>query len=122
MGFIKLYPLVEIEPVPASRFGFGEPARCRAEPRFGTREYALHVDRIAAFEECPLYILSRNENNALIDGIRLQLVTGECLIVPDDNQEPGQGFADLLRRACAGEIVEMPYSVYLRQLEREGGM
>ena len=117
MSFLKIYPLIEIENNSGDNFGRNIPARCMVENSFAAREYYLHVDQIAAFEECPLYLISDVETDALVNGIRVLLRSGEILIVPDDPEEEEATFIDLLERASQGEIVEMAYSRYLRELE-----
>lgn len=119
MPFIKIYPLTETEPTGEEDFGRGNPARCRAERGLGAREYFLNIAEISMFEECPLYILSQAETDALVNGIRLRLRSGEILVVPDDPEDEAHVFARLLERAARGEVVEMPFSRYLRQLEQE---
>lgn len=117
MSFIKIYPLPETENNGDDNFGRNNPARCEVEAGPAVKEYYLHVDQIAAFEECPLYLISDEETDALVNGIRLLLRSGEVLIVPDDPEEEEANFIDLLERACQGEIVEMAYSRYLSELE-----
>lgn len=118
MPFIRIFPLQETERVSLEDFGHGNPARCPVQPRFGAREYFLNVDEIAAFEECPLYLLSEVETDALVNGIRIRLRSGAMLVVPDDPEDAEDSFVNLLGRAARGEIVEMAYSRYLRELER----
>ena len=119
MSFIKLYPLPEMEAMRDEDFGMGHPARCRALRRFGARELFLNVGRIVAFEECPLYLVSEADPNALVNGIRLRLADGSQWVVADDPEEGEPGFLELLARACGGEIVELGFSSHLRGLERQ---
>jgi hypothetical protein len=119
MSFIKLYPLVELEQVSDADFGKGNPARCHAQRRFGARECYLNVAQILAFEECPLYLICEAESDALVDGIRLKLVSGEMVVVPDDADNDEARFLSLLERASKGEPVEMPYSQYMQELEKQ---
>ena len=78
MGFIRLFPLPEIHPFAPDRFGYGDPARVRAIARLGEPEWGIGVREIVRHEDCPLYIVSPEEPNALVDGVRLQLRSGEC--------------------------------------------
>jgi len=119
MPFIKVYPLYELEHASDEDFGRGNPARCRAERGFGAREYFLNIAEIRMFEQCPLYLICRAETDALVNGIRLRLRSGQTLIVPDDPEDEAHVFARLLERAARGEIVEMPFSRYLRELEQQ---
>ncbi len=118
MSFIKIHPLTAIESLNEDDFGRGHPARCRAERSFGSRELFLNVNQIAAFEECPLYLVSEADPNALVNGIRLRLVSGQVLVVADDPEEGAQGFMEALARACAGQIAAVGYSSHLLELER----
>jgi len=119
MSFIKIYPLKETENNSGDTFGRSNPARCIVEHSFSAKEYYLHIHEIVAFEECPLYLISNVETDALVNGIRLLLRSGEVLIVPDDPDDEEANFIDLLERASQGEIVEMEYSRYLRELEEQ---
>mgnify|MGYP005835342995 CR=1 FL=1 len=120
MPFIKLWPLDESEHVREEDFGLGHPARCQAQRRFAARELYLNIQQIAAFEECPLYLSCTAEPNALVNGIRIRLVSGETLVVADDPEEDEPGFIAALQRAAHGEVAEPGYSRYLRELERQG--
>ncbi len=119
MSFIKVYPLVETENNGGENFGRSIPARCLVEPSFSAREYYLHVDQIVAFEECQLSLICDAQTDEQISGIRLQLHSGDTIIVPDDPEDEEANFIDLLERASQGEIVEMAYSRYLRELEEQ---
>ena len=119
MPFIRLFPLQETEAVRPEDFGRGNPARCRAERRFSAREFCLALSQIAAFEECPLYLVCDAEPNGLVNGIRLRLVDGSMLVVPDDPEDDEPGFAAALEQAAGGRIAEMGYSRYLAELERK---
>lgn len=119
MPFIKIYPLQEATRADAGSFGTGDPARCTAVRRFDAREYFLNIREIAAFEECPLYLSSPAEPNALVNGIRLRLTNGDILVVADDPAEDEPGFLELLQQAAAGKVAEMAYSSHLLELERK---
>lgn len=119
MPFIKLHPLKEIGTDNAGQFGKGQPAHCQAPHRHDTPELYLNVNQIAAFEECPLYLIAEAEPNALVDGIRIRLVSGDFIVAPDDPENEGLGFLAALQRAAHGEIVELGYSRYLRELEQK---
>lgn len=119
MPFIRVFPLQEIEPILPEHFGLGHPARCRAERRFGAREIGLHINQIAAYEECPLYLVCEAEPNGLINGIRLRLVDGAIWVLADDPEEGEPGFVAALELALSGRIAEMGYSSYLIELERK---
>ena len=119
MPFLKIHPLKEIETQNAEHFGKGQPARCRALHRYDTPELYLNLNQIAAFEECPLYLITEAEPNALVNGIRIRLVSGDFIVVPDDPEDEGLGFLAALQRATHGEIVELGYSRYLRELEQK---
>ncbi|QKT03974.1 hypothetical protein HUS23_09175 [Ectothiorhodospiraceae bacterium 2226] len=118
MSFIKLFPLTEEHVPPVEHFGKGHPARCRPQTSFEARECWLNVHEIAAFEECPLYLVTDADPNALVDGIRLRLRSGESLLIPDDAADANEKFLALLARAVRGELVEMRYSSYLSELAR----
>lgn len=120
MPFIKIHPLQESEAVRDEDFGRGHPARCPAERRFGAREYYLNVDRIVAFEECPLYLICAAETDALVNGMRVRLAGGGTLVLADDPEEGEPGFLAALQQAGREGIAEMGYSAYLRDLERKG--
>ena len=119
MSFIKIYPLVETDNNGDENFGRSNPARCMVENSISAKEYYLHVNQIVAFEECPLSLICDAETDELINGIRLQLRSGDTIIVPDDPEDEEANFIDLLERASQGEIVEMAYSRYLRELEEQ---
>ena len=119
MPFIKIHPLQETEAVRDEDFGRGNPARCLARRRFDTRELFLNIDQIAAFEECPLYLICEADPNALVNGIRIRLASGGMLVVPDDPEDDEPGFVEALGRASRGEIVELGYSRHLGELERK---
>lgn len=120
MPFIKLWPLQESDRVEEEAFGRGHPARCQAQRQFALREFYLNIQQIAAFEECPLYLSCAAEPNALVNGIRIRLVSGETLVVADDPDEDEPGFVAALQLAERGEVAEMGYSRYLLELERQG--
>lgn len=117
MSFIKLYPLQEAARIDAENFGQGQPARCQAVPRFGAREITLNISQIAAFEECPLYLSCSAETDAVVNGIRIRLVDGSSFVVPDDPDTGEMGFLAALDQAARGELAEVPYSRYLRELQ-----
>lgn len=119
MPFIKLHPLQEIEQQGPEHFGHGHPARCRAVHRFDLPELYLNLAQIAAFEECPLYLITEADPNALVNGIRIRLTSGELLVVADDPEDEALGFVAAVQRASRGEIVELGYSRYLGELERQ---
>lgn len=119
MPFIKLHPLQEIEGQSPEHFGHGHPARCRAVPRFDAPEIYLNLNQIAAFEECPLYLITEADPNALVNGIRIRLASGGLVLVADDPEDDEPDFVTALQRASRGEIVELGYSRYLRELERK---
>lgn len=118
MPFIRLFPLVESEPLRAEDFGRGHPARCIAERRFGARELWLNLNQIAAFEECPLYLVCEAEPNGLVNGIRLRLADGSLVVVADDPEDGEPSFIEALTQAVSGRIVEMGFSRYLDELTR----
>lgn len=118
MSFIAIYPFNEIEQENSEQFGRGQPARVQAEDRFSARNIYLNVHEIAAFEECPLYLITPEETDALVNGIRLRLRSGGGFVLADDPGEDEENFLECLQRALAGEIVEMPFSRYLRELQR----
>ena len=119
MPFIRIFPLLETEAVRPEDFGRGNPARCRAERRFGAREFCLNINQIVAYEECPLYLICDAEPNGLVNGVRIRLADGAMLVVPDDPQEGEPGFAAALEQAASGRIAELGYSRYLAELERK---
>ena len=118
MPFIRIFPLQETEAVSPENFGRGNPARCRAERRFGAREFWLALGQIAAWEECPLYLVCDAEPNGLVNGIRIRLVDGGMLVVPDDPEDDEAGFVAALAQAAGGQLAEMGYSRYLGELAR----
>ena len=124
MPFIKLYPLQETEAVRDEDFGRGNPARCLAVRRFDAREYYLNIQHIAAFEECPLYLICEAETDALVNGVRIRLadgcLNGGMIVVPDDPAENEPGFVEALQQAGRGEVAELGFSRYLRELEAKG--
>jgi hypothetical protein len=117
MPFIKLYPLEEAAQIGAEDFGHGQPARCKAVARFDTREIYLNLQHIAAFEECPLYLSCAAETDAVVNGIRIRLVDGTSFVCPDDPEDDEMGFLAALEQAARGEITEVPFSRYLRELQ-----
>ncbi len=120
MSVIKVFPLRETVPTTDADSGAGNPARCVARRRFQTPDVYLAVGHIAAFEECPLYLVCDAEPNGVVNGIRVLLASGRHLVLADDPQEGEPGFLELLDRAVRGELVEMPPSRYFRELERKG--
>ena len=116
MGFIRIYPLKEITELPLEAFGRGEPARCQPEYGMGMADYYLGVQHIVAFEECPLYVVSEADPNALINGVRIRLADNTIVVIPDDAENEAGRFQTLLRRALQGEIVEMEHSTYIAEL------
>lgn len=116
MPFIRIFPLQEIEAVRAEDFGRGNPARCHAIRRFDAREYSLNIGQIAAFEECPLYLICEAEPNGLVNGIRMRLTDGDMLVVADDPEDGELGFVAALEQAAGGKLAEVGYSRYLSEL------
>ena len=119
MPFIRIFPLQETEAVRPEDFGRGNPARCRALRRVDAREIWLAIGQIAAYEECPLYLICEAEPNGLVNGVRIRLADGGMLVVPDDPEDDALGFAAALEQAASGRIAEMGYSRYLGELTRE---
>ncbi|MEW6120193.1 MAG: hypothetical protein AB1593_08890 [Pseudomonadota bacterium] len=119
MPFIRIFPLQETETVRPEDFGRANPARCRAERHFNAREFWLGLHQIAAYEECPLYLVCEAEPNGLVNGIRIRLVDGSLLVVADDPEADAPGFAAALEQAAGGRIAEMGYSRYLGELARK---
>lgn len=118
MPFIRLFPLQETLVTQPEILGRGIPARCQAENRFDIREIWLNLSQIAAYEECPLYLVCAAEPNGLVNGIRIRLADGSLLIVADDPEDGEMGFAAALEQAAGGRIAEMGYSSYLSELSR----
>jgi len=118
MPFMRIFPLAERDSSMPDHLGHGHPARCSAQRPFGADEYYLNINEVASFEECPLYLVSQSEPNALVNGIRLRLHSGEIVVVPDDPEDTQNGFLSVLQRAARGEVVEMEYSRHLRELEK----
>lgn len=118
MPFIRLFPLQETETVRPEDFGRANPARCPAARRFNARELWLNLNQIAAYEECPLYLVCEAEPNGLVNGIRLRLVDGSLMVLADDPESGAPGFAAALEQAASGRIAEMGYSRYLDELAR----
>ncbi len=119
MPFIRIFPLQETEAVRPEDFGQGNPARCHAVRRFGSREYWLAISQIVAYEECPLYLICDAEPNGLVNGVRIRLADGGMLVVPDDPEDDEPGFAAALEQAAGGQVAELGYSRYLAELERK---
>ena len=119
MPFIRIFPLQTVETIRPEDFGRGSPARCRAERRFDAREFSLALSHIVAYEECPLYLVSEAEPNALVNGIRIRLADGGMLVAADDPEDDELGFAAALEQAASGCIAELGYSRYLAELERK---
>ncbi|TVP86040.1 MAG: hypothetical protein EA347_09440 [Thioalkalivibrio sp.] len=114
MGFIRLFPLPEIHPFDPARFGYGDPARAYAIARFAAPEWVVGVGEIRRWEDCPLYIVSPEEPNALVDGVRLQLRSGDWLVVANDSTEEAERLEGVLEAAMTGRVVTLPFSLYLR--------
>jgi len=119
MPFIRLFPLHETATIRPEDFGLGNPARCRAERRFGAREFWLGISQIVAYEECPLYLICDAEPNGLVNGVRIRLADGGTLVVADDPEDDELGFAAALEQAAGGRVAEMGYSRYLGELTRK---
>lgn len=120
MAFIQLHPLDEQGRFDPAHLGQGHSARCRAVSELDAAELYVSVNEIAAFEEeCPLYLVSKAEDNAVVNGIRMLLRSGRCLVVADDPQDEADGFLALLARAAAGEPVHLPHSRHLEELARK---
>lgn len=64
------------------------------------------------------YLISEQETDALVNGIRIRLRSGARFVVPDDPEDEQASFLALLARALKGEIVEMDFSRYLGSLAR----
>jgi len=118
MGFIRLFPLEEINSTVPARFGYGDSARVRAIERFGAPEWVVRVGEIRRFEDCPLYIVSREDPNALVDGIRLELHSGIWLVVANDADEASERFEAQIETALSGRVATLPFSRYLTRRER----
>nr|WP_296751378.1 hypothetical protein [Thioalkalivibrio sp.] len=119
MGFIRLFPLEEIHPTEPARFGYGDPARVRAIERFAAPEWVVWIGEIRRFEDCPLYIVSRDDPNALVDGIRMELKSGSWLVVANDAEEASERFDARIESAMTGRVVTLPFSQYLTARERD---
>lgn len=119
MGFIRLFPLEEIHPAEPARFGYGDPARVRAIERFAAPEWVVWIGEIRRFEDCPLYIVSRDDPNALVDGIRMELKSGSWLVVANDAEEASERFDARIESAMTGRVVTLPFSQYLTARERD---
>lgn len=119
MPFIRIFPLQETEAVRPEDFGRANPARCTAVRRADARELWLGLGQIAAYEECPLYLICDAEPNGLVNGIRVRLADGGTLVVADDPEDDEPGFVAALERAAAGHVAEMGYSRYLGELTRK---
>jgi len=117
MPFVRFLPLQETEAMRPEDFGRGNPARCRAERRFGAREIRLNLNQIAAYEECPLYLICDADPNGLVDGVRIRLIDGSLLVVPDDPVEDELGFAAALEQAASGPVPELGYPLLLAMRE-----
>jgi hypothetical protein len=119
MGFIRLFPLEEINPADPARFGYSDPARARAIERFAAPEWVVQVGEIRRFEDCPLYIVSRDDPNALVDGIRMELRGGTWLVLANDAPEASNRFEPQLELAMQGRVATLPFSHYLTERELE---
>jgi len=118
MGFIRLFPLEEIHSTDPARFGYGDPARVRAIDRFAAPEWVVQVSEIRRFEDCPLYIVSEDDPNVLVDGIRLELRSGRWLVVANDAPEASDRFETLIEFALQGRVATLRFSQYLTERER----
>lgn len=126
MSFMRIFPFDEITDFDPAELGQGDPARCKAIDEWDAREFYLNVHEIAGFEECPLYLVSPEDPNALVNGIRVVMRSGRGFVLADDPPEPSAAFIALLQRAMSGEVVEMPFPTYLKDLvaerrHRQGG-
>ena len=119
MGFIRLFPLEETTPTDPARFGYGDPARAWAIERFAAPEWVVQVDEIRRFEDCPLYLVSDDDPNVLVDGIRMELRAGTWLVVANDAPDASDRFEPQIERAIQGHIATLPFSQYLSERERE---
>ncbi|HMM46684.1 MAG TPA: hypothetical protein PKC12_01740 [Thiobacillaceae bacterium] len=54
-----------------------------------------------------------------MNGIRIRLMDGTTLVVPDDPEDGGLAFTAALEQAASGRIAELGYSRYLKELERK---
>ncbi len=108
-----------------ARFGFGDPARARAIQRFAAPEWVVQLGEIRRFEDYPLYLVSPEDPNALVDGIRLELCSGVWLVVANDakNAKDAKDAADRfeaqLENAMRGHVATLPFSQYLTTRERD---
>jgi hypothetical protein len=118
MGFIRLFPLEEIHPTEPARFGYGDPARARAIERFAAPEWVVQVSEIRRFEDCPLYLVSEDDPNVLVDGIRMELRSGTWLVVANDASEASERFETQIEFAMQGRVATLPFSQYLTERER----
>lgn len=118
MGFIRLFPLEEIHPTDPARFGYGDPARARAIERFAAPEWVVQVNEIRRFEDCPLYLVSEDDPNVLVDGVRMELRSGTWLVVANDAPEASDRFEPRIELAMQGHVVVLPFSQYLTERER----
>ena len=118
MGFIRLFPLEEIHPTDAARFGYGDPARARAIERFAAPEWVVQVSEIRRFEDCPLYLVSEDDPNVLVDGVRMELRAGTWLVVANDAPEASDRFEAQIEFAMQGRVATLPFSQYLTERER----
>lgn len=118
MGFIRLFPLEEIHPTDPARFGYGDPARARAIERFAAPEWVVQVNEIRRFEDCPLYLVSEDDPNVLVDGIRMELRAGNWLVVANDAPEASDRFEAQIAFALQGRVATLPFSQYLTERER----
>jgi hypothetical protein len=118
MGFIRLFPLEEVLPTDPARFGFGDPARVRAIPRFAAPEWVVQIQEIRRFEDCPLYLVADDDPNVLVDGIRIELRAGNRFVVANDAPDAPDRFEAQLEFAMQGRIATLPFSHYLTERER----
>lgn len=118
-GFLRLHPLTLLQGFDPERFGFGEPARAKGEAGPGSAEFVVAVSAIRRFEECPLYWVTPESDNTLIDGVRIELDDGRLLVVADDAADPALRFVAVLDRLTrAGGVAELPPSRLRRVLRR----
>jgi hypothetical protein len=121
MSFIRIYPFDEVTDFDPANLGQGDPARCQAVDEWDAREFFLNVHEIAGFEECPLYLVSPEDPNALVNGIRVVVRSGRSFLVADDPEDPEDSFLSLVQRSAQGEVTYMPFPRYLKSLKSRKG-
>ena len=119
MSFIRIFPFEEVTDFDPANLGQGDPARCQAVDEWDAREFFLNIQEIAGFEECPLYLVSPEDPNALVNGIRVVVRSGRSFLIADDPEDPEESFVNLVKRSSRGEVTFMPFSRYLKS--RTGG-